>query len=123
MRLFVAALGVIVAAGTASAQYPSVAAVAGTPTPPGPGAVIVQNIAKHPTAGGYFMSNAAFGDGFRNNGAGSVYSDYSFAFGSTRSFFAPCGPFIGEPCGPLCGRKRKDCPPAPPCEYGSYNSK
>src|SRR5215218_7981775 len=94
MRLLLAAVGVFALAGSASAQYPSTAAVAGTPTGPGPGAVIVNGVSKHPAAGGYFTSNAAFGDPFRNNAAGSVFSDHAFAFGSTRSFFAPCGPYI-----------------------------
>ena len=114
MRQLLAALGVFVLAGSAAAQYPSPAAMAGTPIGPGPGAFRMQNIDKHTAAGGYFTTNAAYGDAYTNNAAGSVYSDHAFAFGSTRSFFAPCGPYIGGMCKPLFGRKQ-NCPPAP-CE-------
>jgi hypothetical protein len=98
MRQLFAAVAVFALAGSASAQQPA--------QPP-----------KHPVAGGYFMSNAAYGDPYRNNGAGSIYSDHAFAFGSTRSFFSPCGPFIGPTCCDAWKAKRKaNCPPAP-CEY------
>ena len=97
MRHLLAAVAVLALAGSVSAQPP-----------------VVQS--KHPVAGGYFMSNAAYGDPFRNNAAGSVYSDHAFAFGSTRSFFAPCGPYVGPTCCDAWKARRKAaCPPAP-CE-------
>ena len=116
MRQLLAAVGALVLAGSAAAQYPSPAAMAGTPT--GPGAFRMQNIDKHTAAGGYFTTNAAYGDAYTNNAAGSVYSDHAFAFGSTRSFFAPCGPYIGGMCKPLFGRKQQSCAPCQPCASG-----
>lgn len=122
MRQLLAAVAALIAAGAASAQYPSVAAVAGAPMGPGPGAVVVNGQSRLPQVGGYFMSNAAYGETSRNNAAGSVYSDHAFAFGSTRSFFAPCGPYVGPTCKGLFGRKSA-CPPCPTCEYGTYGNK
>lgn len=117
MRQLIAALGVCMFAASASAQYPSPAAAAGTPVGPGPGAVFVPPISKHTVAGGYFTTYAAFGDPRANNGAGSLVSDHAFVFGSTRSFFSPCGPYLGAPCKPLFNRK-----PAPSnkCEYETF---
>jgi hypothetical protein len=102
MRHLLAAVAVLALAGSGDAQQPA----AGQ--------------SKHPVAGGYFMSNAQFGDPSRNNGAGSIYSDHAFTFGSTRSFFAPCGPYIGPTCSEAWNARRKPaCPPCPPapCEY------
>ena len=95
MRQLLAAVGALVVAGSASAQQP-----AWTPPPTPYTHPLAVNIAKHPTAGGYFMSKAAYGDAYTNNAAGSVHSDFAFVMGSTRSFFAPCGPFLGGPYQP-----------------------
>ena len=108
MRQLLAVVGALVVTGSASAQYP--------PTPPGPGAIFVQNIAKHPTAGGYFMSKAAYGDAYTNNAAGSVHSDFAFVMGSSRSFFAPCGPFIGGPYVPCFQGRKPAAAACQPCE-------
>ena len=120
MRQILAAIGVFALAGSASAQYPSPAAVAGTPIAPGHGAVFVDNASKHPVAGGYFTSKAAFGDRFQNNASGSFHSDFAFAMGSSRSFFSPCGPFIG---GPYKSCFRKPAANSPPCDYSTYSNK
>ena len=44
------------------------------------------------STGQYLWSNCPNGANC-NNGAGSFSADFGFAFGPTKSFFAPCGPW------------------------------
>lgn len=80
------------------------------------------------STGQYYQSNCPNGANC-NNGAGSFSADFGFAFGPTKSFFAPCGPRVL----PDCGGKSGDCHkcrtpiygrgpvgPWPHCTYDSY---
>ena len=122
-RLLLAALGVFAVAGVASAQqpqypappvpYPTVspAAVATTPVVPASGATVIKGDGctncgpSGPTVRGTFRMVTG-GDcmlGYPcNNGAGSIKSDLGFHFGSSRTFFAPCGPTWGGAFGYKC---------------------
>ena len=80
------------------------------------------------STGQYYLSNCPNGANC-NNGAGSFSADFGFAFGPTKSFFAPCGPRVLPDCGgtgggchkcrtPIYGRG--PCGPWPHCTYDSY---
>ena len=80
------------------------------------------------STGQYYLSNCPNGANC-NNGAGSLSADLGFAFGPSKSFFAPCGPRVL----PDCSGKSGDChkcrtpiygrgpaSPWPHCTYDSY---
>jgi hypothetical protein len=125
-HLFLAALGVFVVSGVASAQQPQyqpapqyypatpTAAAAATPLQPASGATVIRGNGGctdcgTTTAGrsGFTMSNVTGGSckyGYPcQNGCGSVKSDLAFHFGTCKQFFAPCGPTCG-------GLWRNGCP-------------
>jgi len=141
-RLFAAVVGLVAAAGAASAQSPQpsyVVLVQAVPAPapvipgpvaPAPGSVVVRgqggcaNCTTSVGAPGGPLTFGQYGPGCQN-GCGSLRSDAGFIFGSCKSFFAPCGP---EPLGG-CGHGGKhggfgrNCPIlAPNAPYGTgYN--
>jgi hypothetical protein len=122
-QLLVAAVGVLVSAASAPAQFPIPVPDPGAPVAYRPARVgpyfpetgSYPNGRGHVVDGGYFTRTAAFGYLDSNNAAGSVISDHAFMFGSTRSFFAPCGPYIGSAC-KLCVRKQPASAAAPKCD-------
>jgi len=58
------------------------------------------------STGNYWWSNCPNGQNC-NNGAGSFTADLGFAFGPTKSFFAPCGPRVLPDCsGKSCHKCR-----------------
>ena len=78
------------------------------------------------STGQYLWSNCPNGANC-NNGAGSFSADFGFAFGPTKSFFAPCGPRVLPDCGGMYGHKcrtpiygRGPCGPWQHCTYDSY---
>ncbi len=149
-RLFLAALGVLAFTGVAPAQQPrypappaqyptiSPAASAAAPLVPASGATVIKgdggctNCGPGGHAGGPSVRGAfrmvTGGDcmlGYPcNNGAGSVKSDLAFQFGSTRNFFAPCGPTWGGVYGHKCPVQPFNVPWGPgwccPRPYDSY---
>ena len=131
---------------------PSPAVASGTPTQPGPGAVVVQggpgcancskggigsNIGNGPIAhtataargfvmqssGGYYGGAPCGYATPCNNGCGSFKNDLGMLFGSCRSFFSPCGPESLN-----CGKCKTPVygrgaqGPYTPCQYDSYGS-
>ena len=149
-RLFAAVVGLVAAAGAASAQSPPpgylapVVPIQALPNPvaPAPGTTVMKGqgwCANCTTAVGVpgtpYVQNGQYGPGC-NNGCGSLKADCGFIFGSCKSFFDPCGPLPagghGGGCGHCGGHGRfgRNCPilaPNPPygtgyngCCYDSY---
>lgn len=129
-RLFAVAIAALALAGSASAQQFGSPVAAPVP---------VDSTAAHrynghlatasrgfimQSTGNYYLSNCPNGANC-NNGAGSHSADFGFAFGPTKSFFAPCGPRVLPDCGgrgcprtPIFGTG--PCGPWPYCTYDSY---
>lgn len=103
--LFTAVAGLVVLAGSASAQsaapkpFPPVQTVSGQSTPaaapvaPASGSYVSEGGARAVMHAP--IPYAAYGKG-QLNGCGGFKSDLGFIFGSCKSFFDPCGPV---PCG------------------------
>jgi len=114
MRLLNWRVAVVAAAlaitGTASAQDPYAVPntrgyVMSLPAIPAPPVYKynghVANVAREAvvqSSGNYWCSNCQNGQNC-NNGAGSCKADLGFAFGPSKSFFAPCGPRLFPDCG------------------------
>jgi len=130
------AVAAIAIAGTASAQDPTygrergfamsgptVAAASHKFT--GHSANVLREAVSQGT-GNYWWSNCPNGQRC-NSGAGSFSADLGFAFGPSKSFFAPCGPRVLPDCNgagchkcrtPIYGRGPVG--PWPGCTYDSY---
>lgn len=133
----VVAIAAIVVSGSASAQDPYGTASRGyVMSAPSVGAPVAYKHNGHlanftreavnQSAGNYWCSNCPNGQRC-NNFAGSFSADLGFAFGPTKSFFAPCGPRVLPDCSgagchkcrtPVYGRGPVG--PWPGCTYDSY---
>lgn len=131
-HLFLTALGALAVSGAVSAQQPQLqqpgrlpAAAAATPLQPASGTTVISGgagctncgTASGPAARGFTMMGHAYHNGYYGSncplgapcqsGNGSLKSDLSFQFGSSKNFFAPCGPTCAG------GLFRNHCPTGP----------
>jgi hypothetical protein len=125
----VVAVAAIAMSGSASAQDPYGSASRGfvmSATVPPPAPRLQHGPAIAQATGNYWWSNCPNGQSC-NNFAGSFSADLGFAFGPTKSFFAPCGPRVLPDCAgagchkcrtPIYGRGPVG--PWPGCTYDSY---
>lgn len=113
-QLFAAVVGVVALAGAASAQHPAPQA-APAPAKAAAGVVPAAGVIHMRGTGGcascgtpavnHYAPYGQYG-AINNNGAGSARASAAFIFGSSSSFFDPCGNGV---CGTGHGRGRAGC--------------